>query len=357
VNTTLQETRSLSGRTPISTAGSTLACHWYALASPFAEHKLIQQDMPDSLPADPVMALTKPPPLGSSIPVTAFKPNMKHSPPPPKKIEVSAPKDATPPQNGGPGPLASFSTQPITSKKTKRDDRIKAHHGEYVSPQFPQGMLANFDNVETIAAVAFHAIHTKRQGTEMGLNMAKLRNCVYVDHALDKSPASYQVFHYYVKKIAARMLELDPSLKDSTLYEELSKAPSTYPANLDEKEKERVAAHTTAVPPQVLKHRTTLGRKPPTSKDSSPAAPAPSIGHISSTMDTMSIISGSERAGTANGKRVSNSPPATKSSKKKKLDTSIVSRSREASPAPSDPAPVQLDSLGKVIPKRIKRFY
>ena len=311
--------------------------------------------MPDSLPADPVMALTKPPPLGSSIPVTAFKPNMKHSPPPPKKIEVSAPKDATPPQNGGPGPLASFSTQPTTSKKTKRDDRIKAHHGEYVSPQFPQGMLANFDNVETIAAVAFHAIHTKRQGTEMGLNMAKLRNCVYVDHALDKSPASYQVFHYYVKKIAARMLELDPSLKDSTLYEELSKAPSTYPANLDEKEKERVAAHTTAVPSQVLKHRTTLGRKPPTSKDPSPAAPA--IGNISSTMDTMSIISGSERAGTANGKRVSNSPPATKSSKKKKLDTSIVSRSREASPAPSDLAPVQLDSLGKVIPKRIKRFY
>jgi hypothetical protein len=317
--------------------------------------------MPNILPADRVMALTKPPPLGSSVPVTAFKPNMKRSPTPPKKAEVSAPKVATPPppQKGSPGPLASASAQTIISKKKKGDDtKIKAHHGEYISPQFPRGMLADFDNVETIVAVAFHAIHTKRQGTEMGLNMSKLRNCVYVDHAFDNSKASYQIFHYYAKKIAARLLELDPSLKDSILYEEVSKAPSTYDATLTDIEKQKVAKYTTANPPEVLKHRTTSGyrRKSPV-KDPSPAAPAPSIGNVSSAMDTMSIISGSERAGTTNGKRSSNSPPAIKSSKKQKLDTSIVSRSREASPAQSGPAPVELDSLGKVIPKRVKRYY
>jgi hypothetical protein len=318
--------------------------------------------MPNILPADPVMALTKPPPLGSFVPVTAFKPNIKRSPTPPKKVEVNAPKVATPPppHKGSPGPLASVSAQTITSKKTKKDDtpKIKAHHGEYISPQFPQGMHDDFDNVERIVAVAFHAIHTKRRGTEMGLNMSKLRNCVYVDHAFDNSKASYQIFHYYAKKIAARLLELDPSLKDSTIYEEVSKASSTYPATLTDIEKQKVAEYTTAKFPKVLQHRTTLGyrRKSPR-KDSSPPVPAPSIGNVSSAMDTMSIISGSERAGTTNGKRTSNSPPAIKPSKKQKLDTSIVSRSREASPAPSGPAPVKLDSLGKVIPKRVKRYY
>ncbi len=309
--------------------------------------------MPDTLPADPVMALTKPPPLGSFVPVTAFKSNMKRSPTPTKKAEVSGPKVAAPPplQNGSPGPLASVSTQTIQSKKTKKENesKIKAHHGEYISPQFPQGMHDGFDNVEKIVAVAFHAMHTKRRGTEMGLNMSKLRNCVYVDHAVDKNGASYNIFHYYVKRVAGRLLELDPSLKDSKLYEELSKAPSTYPAILDDKEKKKVADHTTAKPPQVLKHRTTLGHTRSSSrKDSSPPVPAPSIGNISS---------GSERAGTTNGKRSSNSPPGIKSSKKQKLNTSIVSHFREASPPPSGPAPVELDSLGKVVPKQVKRYY
>jgi hypothetical protein len=233
---------------------------------------------------------------------------------------------------------------PWTRKETSGtwSRAITSHHGVYSSPEYPQGLKPEMDNVEVIVVVGCHARSCDRYAE---LNAANLSGAFYWDFKCDDNRASRQVVNFYAKQIAARFLSLSPDWKETAVYKGLQEAVFDI-TGLKPKEVLKVKALTTGG--QKVEHRTSRKALVQSFDVSSSSA---SI--LPTAMSALTVSGG----GTIK-KRGSNSPPpATQTMKKARYDESMVSTSRDPSPIPSGEEPTKFDGLGKRIPKPIKRSH
>ncbi|KAE9373671.1 hypothetical protein N431DRAFT_544596 [Stipitochalara longipes BDJ] len=319
----------------------------------------------DKLPSDRLVAKTAPPPpkpFGNT-----FKPHPKRSPTPVKMPRVpSASPPASPPStnptlsppaphgtcppgmsatithilpNGSKLVLNRWPYKPPKENGTAWSRRTTSHHGVYASPEFPNGIAPNMNNVEIFVVIGCHAKACDRVGE---LNVANLGGAFYWDYKIDKNNAAHQVIHWYAKQIAAKFLTLGPAWgKDTVIYKSLMEAVYEEHA-LEPNEKTLVRALT--VGGKKIEHRTKSAARKAAEKAAALAAPIA----LSNEIGTMTLDAPS---GSRPKKRGSRSPSS--SSKKRSRPNSLVSRSREPSPVPSEVT--KYDSVGKVIPKRITR--
>jgi hypothetical protein len=196
------------------------------------------------------------------------------------------------------------------------------------------------DNVEVIVVIGCHARACERYAE---LNAANLSGAFYWDFKCDDNRASRQVVNFYAKQIAAKLLSLSPDWKETAVYKGLQEAVFDT-TGLKPKEVSKVKALTTGG--QKVEHRTS---RKALAQSSGVSSSSPST--LPTAMSILTVSSGSTIK-----KRGSNSPPpATQTTKKARYNESVVSKSRDPSPIPSGEEPTKFDSLGKPIPKPIKR--
>jgi hypothetical protein len=190
------------------------------------------------------------------------------------------------------------------------------------------------DNVEMFVVIGCHARICDRFAE---LNASNLSYAFYWDYKCDENGAARQVMNYYAKQIAAKFRALGPSWKDTAVYKGLLEAVYD-DSNLDEEEKKVVKELTVdgkkAVHRSKAKHRSKVEQ----------LSEEPTPTNLSTPLATMSIGGAT--------KRKSDSPPAA-GKRSRSRPESVVSRSRDPSPVSS--RVTKYDSVGKLIPKPIKR--
>lgn len=148
--------------------------------------------------------------------------------------------------------------QPTTQQEDPAEFKpgpIKAHHGSYYSPEFPQGIQPDFNNPQIIACVASHAIHSKRIATE--INFAKLKQMMYTDFRVDPSISNASVVHYYSNAVRDVLVSRSSAKwSNSLLCKELKAAPPTFTSvtgDMTDKQRAKVALYTTGG--AIMSHR------------------------------------------------------------------------------------------------------
>jgi hypothetical protein len=187
------------------------------------------------------------------------------------------------------------------------------------------------DNVEMFVVIGCHARICDRFAE---LNASNLSYAFYWDYKCDENGAARQVMNYYAKQIAAKFLALGPSWKDTAVYKGLLEAVYD-DSNLNEEEKKVVKELTVDGKKAVHRSKAKRSKVEQLSEEPTPAS-------LSTPLATMSISGAMKR-------KSDSPPPAGKRSRRK----SVVSRSRDQSPVSS--RVTKYDSVGKVIPKPIKR--
>ena len=147
------------------------------------------------------------------------------------------------------------------------------HHGNYNSPQYPNGIVGIDNNVDLICAVACHAICGARNDriSLRNLTFEKLSHLMYMDfstHTDNKAP--YEICNFYAKQVLAKLVKMDPAWEDAVIGKTLASAKSS--RNYEElKDAEKVVIAKFTTNGELMKHRSKAGpRKAPTRKSSSP---------------------------------------------------------------------------------------
>jgi len=224
-----------------------------------------------------------------------------------------------------------------------------AFHGQYISPEYPQGVQPSHDNVDIIAAIACHA---KASGRKKDLSAAGLGTLFYWDYKVDTNRPASQVVNYYGERIADRLAQRNSEWKKTTLYEELLEVEVDL-SKCSAEEKKRYDKVT--VRGEKVVHRTP--RNSSTSHNVSSNSRRSSITTTTASIDQLNITNGQAQSRPSKKRKLT--PPAATELplEKRHRDPAIISRSRPSSPSPSAQENVgpTVDSFGKPIPKRIKR--
>ncbi|PMD41282.1 hypothetical protein L207DRAFT_632729 [Hyaloscypha variabilis F] len=237
--------------------------------------------------------------------------------------------------NGNPLVIDRWPRAPPKKEGLAWSRRTTSHHGVYASPEFPKGIETTMNNVDIFVAIGCHA---KACDRTKELTATSLVAAFYWDFQINPMTAAHQVMNFYAKQIAAKFLALPGWGKDTLIYKSLMEVVYD---DSRLKEDEVAAVQKLTVQGKKLEHRAKA-----TARTSKAESAAPALVPASSASAPTTISSRPR-------KRASASPPSDDKKRSRRNSTSIVSRSREPSPAPAETT--KYDSVGKVIPSRIKR--
>jgi hypothetical protein len=195
------------------------------------------------------------------------------------------------------------------------------------------------NNVDIFVAIGCHA---KACDRTKELTATSLVAAFYWDFQINPMTTAHQVMNFYAKQIAAKFLALPGWGKDTLIYKSLMEVVYD---DSRLKEDEVAAVQKLTVQGKKLEHRAKATARTSKAESSAPVLVPASSASASASAPT--TISSRPR------KRASLSPPSDDKKRSRRNSASIVSRSHEPSPAPAETT--KYDSVGKVIPSRIKR--
>lgn len=186
------------------------------------------------------------------------------------------------------------------------------------------------------------ACHAKACDRFAEIRPASVANSFYWDFMCEKNNAARQILYFYADKVAAKICALGPVWKESKFYKELLTVEHD-PSDPRLGPKEVLTVKDLTKDGNKAVHRTKAKHRTKVEQSSNVSTPTPV--NLTTTLGTTSLDNSQSSSRTAKRKSDSPKPPSKKSK---------VSKSRDPSPAASENVP-KYDSLGKVIPARIKK--